>query len=750
MSIQHARSQTLKGRVVDASNNTGIAYCTVFIPKLNVGVAADSSGYFNIRRLPEKLLLVRFSAIGYESQNVQLKVPADTIITLNPSHIQMEEVVISVPRGTLNKENIAPVEQRSISALSETGTNGLSNVISTIPGVQQVSTGPGIGKPSIRGLSGNRVLTFTQGVRLENQQWGAEHGLGTGTVGIERVEVIKGPASLLYGSDALGGVLYLVDEKYAHQNTLEGKIAGGAYSNSGCYNRNSIKVSGTRWRANIFSGLNYYNDYKQGNGVTVPNSRFQKRTIKGALGYYNNHVISNIRFSMNENTWGISESPYATPELTKNDHTPSDPYQYTFHRMITTDHTILIKDSRLKITMGYQQNTRKEFEDEDQQADSLQHHVEENTDEAANHLELSTYTWDAKYIMGENKGKWATIFGTQGMYQDNQNLAIERIIPNAQILDAGVFFNTTRDLNFGQIQAGLRYDLRKLNANETGNPLAEGYFPALQRQFHAVNGAIAFRHDFKNPLTLQVNLATGYRAPNLSELLSNGIHHGAQRYEIGRSDLKNESNIQADVKLSYTSEHISWFINPFSNYIRNYIFIARQDSIIDRFQVYAYQQQTAFITGGETGFHWHPHPLDILHFESALSTLYAADQAGLPLPMIPANRIRNTLRITWKKDHRISSFSVFATHLYYARQRRFTSNETATNDYHIINMGITGNIKTGSQHITISAGVKNLLNTQFAGHLFRYKYLNILQPGRNFYVQATIPFAFKFKGNSGN
>lgn len=745
---QYIRSQTLSGRVIDATTKQSIAYGTIYVPELNVGAAADSGGYFHIQKLPQKLLAVRFSAVGYETRFITVKVPLDTVVLLTPSHIQMEEMVVSVPAGTLNKENIAPVEQRSISELRETGINNLSDAISTIPGVQQVATGPGIGKPSIRGLSGNRVLTYSQGVRLENQQWGAEHGLGTGMEGIERLEVIKGPASLLYGSDALGGVLYLVEEKYAHQNTLEGKVTGGGYSNSGYFTNGGIKVSGTRWRLNLFSGLHYFNDYKQGNAETVPNSRYEKRNIKGALGYYNNHIISNVRFSWNENDMGITTAPDASLELTKTTHSPSDPYQYTLHRMITTDNTFLIRDSRLIVTLGYQFNTRKEFEDED--ADSLHHHAEENTDEAANHLELSTYTWEAKYITGENKGKWNTIVGTQGMHQDNRNFAVERIIPNAQIFDAGFFFNTSRVFKIGLVQAGLRYDFRKLYGNETGNPLGEGYFPLLQRQFHAVNGALAFRHDFTRPLTLRINLATGYRAPNLSELLSNGIHHGSQRYEIGNANLKNENNFQADVKLNFTSEHFSVFVNPFFNFISNFIYLARQDSLIEGFQVYAYQQQTAFITGGETGFHWHPHPLDILHFESAVSTLYAADKTGAPLPLIPANRIRNTLRITWKKDQHASSFCVFITHLYYARQGRFAANETGTKDYHIVNAGLTGRLKTGAQLITISAGVKNLLNTNYAGHLFRYKYLNILQPGRNFYVQATIPFAFKLKGNPGN
>ncbi len=137
----------------------------------------------------------------------------------------MDEVIVSTAFNKIQSQNVMKVEHESIKELQRKGTATLIEGLATIPGVSQVSTGTSIGKPVIRGLSGNRVLVYSQGVRMENQQFGDEHGLGLNDSGIESVEVIKGPASLLYGSDALGGVLYFNPEKFADANTFKANFS---------------------------------------------------------------------------------------------------------------------------------------------------------------------------------------------------------------------------------------------------------------------------------------------------------------------------------------------------------------------------------------------------------------------------------------------------------------------------------------------------------------------------------------------
>ncbi|WP_158648534.1 TonB-dependent receptor, partial [Candidatus Symbiothrix dinenymphae] len=162
----------------------------------------------------------------------------------------------------------------------------LSQKLAGVAGISNLSTGTGIGKPVIRGLSGNRIAVFAQGTRIENQQWGDEHGLGLDENGYEQVEIIKGPASLLYGSDALGGVLYFSDALYAKGNSLEGTFGSEYNSNTnGWRNTGASKLSKNCFHWNAFGGYTTHEDYRDGNHDAVPNSRFHTGDFKTSLGY---------------------------------------------------------------------------------------------------------------------------------------------------------------------------------------------------------------------------------------------------------------------------------------------------------------------------------------------------------------------------------------------------------------------------------------------------------------------------------
>jgi iron complex outermembrane receptor protein len=217
-------SQDFIGTVLDKETKQAIPYAQVYFVDLKTGTTTDENGIFKIEHFNQKIIHIQITFIGYNiiDQIVNINTTKEQTFYLEQSHLELEEVVISAPSGRLQGENIVSIEHKKIAKLQQTSPLTLAEAISNIPGVEQTTTGAGIGKPVIRGLSGNRIVTYAQGIRIENQQWGDEHGLGVGEVGIESVEVIKGPASLLYGSDALGGVLYFIDERYARHNTIEG------------------------------------------------------------------------------------------------------------------------------------------------------------------------------------------------------------------------------------------------------------------------------------------------------------------------------------------------------------------------------------------------------------------------------------------------------------------------------------------------------------------------------------------------
>ena len=196
-------------------------------------------------------------------------------VQLETSTFEMDEVIVSTAFSKIQSQNVMKVEHATMRDLEKNGTSTLIEGLATIPGVSQVSTGTSIGKPVIRGLSGNRVLVYSQGVRIENQQFGDEHGLGLNGAGVESVEVIKGPASLLYGSDALGGVLYFNPEKFAEAHTLKADYSQKLFSNTlGSNSSMGVKTSTENWKFLARGSYNTHSDYQISGGDRVTNTRY--------------------------------------------------------------------------------------------------------------------------------------------------------------------------------------------------------------------------------------------------------------------------------------------------------------------------------------------------------------------------------------------------------------------------------------------------------------------------------------------
>ena len=213
----------ISGSVTDL-NNKPLKGVSVYLSELHKGTTTNENGYYQFTNLPNGKLTISFISVGFMGLNKTVFIQQkETVLDfqMEETLFEMDEVIVSTAFNKIQSQNVMKVEHATIKELQQHGTSTLIEGLATIPGVSQVSTGTSIGKPVIRGLSGNRVLVYSQGVRIENQQFGDEHGLGLNDSGVESVEVIKGPASLLYGSDALGGVLYFNPEKFVDAHTFK-------------------------------------------------------------------------------------------------------------------------------------------------------------------------------------------------------------------------------------------------------------------------------------------------------------------------------------------------------------------------------------------------------------------------------------------------------------------------------------------------------------------------------------------------
>lgn len=715
--VAHSFGQSFKGIVLDRDTKLPLSNVQVYFVDLKTETVTDDKGVFIIEEFNQNKIHLQITFIGYNTidELVNINTDKQQVFYLERGHFELEEVIVSAPSGRLQGENIVSVDHRKMTELQQTSPLTLSEAISNIPGVEQTTTGAGIGKPVIRGLSGNRIVTYAQGIRIENQQWGDEHGLGVGEVGIESVEVIKGPASLLYGSDALGGVLYFIDERYARQNTIEAYAKSKFLSNTlGSISNVGIKIHKGKLKFNLFSAYSVHSDYQVPSFENVFNTRFDEKNIKGSFGFNTQNWVSNIRYSFLQNNYGIVEEAVLSQGAEKNFILP---LQTINNHNLSFDNTFFTGSSKLKLTLGYTNNHRKEFED--------------NAKNEALGLKLNTLTYNLRWYSPIFNDRFDFIIGSQGMAQGNKNNGEEILIPDANTTDFGAFALANFKFKKLQFQAGMRADYREVDTKEMITD--EGTFPKLTETYNGLTFSSGAVYKLKK-VKLRMNLSSGFRAPNTTELLSDGVHHGTNRYIKGDNNLISENATQIDFSMDYKYEHLSISINPFYNSIQNYIFLSPTSSVIDNSQVFEYLQTNAFLYGGELGFHYHPHKIHWLHIESNLSNVFAEDKNGNALPLIPQTKINSTLRVEFSQKGKVKIKNVFIQNVYKFKQDRTGLFETVTNDYGLINLGLNVEIGNKKNPLAMSAGIRNVLNTKYVDHLSRFKTLELSNQGVNFYI----------------
>lgn len=710
---------TLSGTVTDLKNQP-IKGVSVYASELHKGTTTDENGKYTFSNLPNRNLKISFTLIGFATQNktinsLQKENTLDVI--LEESIFEMDEVIVSTAFNKIQSQNVMKVEHESIKNLQRKGTATLIEGLATIPGVSQVSTGTSIGKPVIRGLSGNRVLVYSQGVRIENQQFGDEHGLGLNDSGIESVEVIKGPASLLYGSDALGGVLYFNPEKFADANTFKANFSQKYFSNTAGSNSSlGLKTSTDNWKFMARGSYNTHADYKISGGDRVTNTRYNETDFKTGIGYSNAKFSSVLRYNYNELDLGIPEDGIAEQTTSKK---TGFPKQGIFNHLWSLNNVFFFEKSKLDLDLGYVANDRSEFED---------------SNVAVLHMKLKTFNYNAKYHLPK-MGKIETIVGVQGMHQTNINSGEEYLIPDAVTNDFGVFGTANYEWKTNVLQAGLRFDNRNIATDAQGIAGEEGSFKAIDKSYDSFNASLGYKTNLADDVTLRLNVASGFRAPNLAELTSNGVHEGTNRYEIGNSDLETEQNVQTDLNLEYKTDHFEFFVNGFYNHINNYIYTSPTGEIIDDNAVFDYIQDNAKLYGGEIGLHFHPHPLDWLHFETSFETVTGEKQSRSVgrdyLPLIPANNWNNTIRTefkikNWLEDG-FATLNVSSTF----NQKNVTGFETESKGFNLVNLGFGGTVKLGKTAFDVNINGNNLFDKRYIAHLSRLKTDGIPNIGRN-------------------
>lgn len=708
---QNAISGTVKNE-----NNEPVSNVEISISDANIQTKSNEKGQFEIKNLPIGKWTLIFKKDKFEIKSEQIAIGNQEQkildIVLEEEHHRIDEILVSSVFNKTQNENVVKIDHINLKQIQNEGAINLSDALATNPGVSVVSTGVSIGKPVIRGLSGNRVLTYAQGVRLENQQFGEEHGLGLNSNGQESVEIIKGPASLLYGSDAMGGVLYFNPEKYAANNKTELSVNQAVNSNTqGSNSSVTLKASEDKFKFLVQNNYTTHADYKTPNGESVVNTRFMEKDFKLGTSYATSRYVADFRYNYNNLNLGLPEEEIEDSRY----RTPLFPSQKIENHLLSFNQKVFFKKSKLEATAGYVFNDRKELE---------------GVEEIALFMRLKTFNYNVRYYLPDF-GKFETIIGFQGMNQENRNFGEERLIPDAKIADIGFFGTSQYKFNKNVLQFGVRYDFRNVNIEEFGDLGTEGSFQKLDKNFESINASFGFKTEITEKITSRINVATGFRAPNLSELSSNGVHEGSNRYEIGNVNLKNEQNFQIDLNVDYNAEHFDFFANGFYNHINNYIFISPNGNTIDDNFVYDYLQNNAVLFGGETGIHLHLHEIDWLHMTSSYEMVIGQLNNNSSLPLIPANQWKNNFRANFDVSKNIKNSFIFLQANYTFNQNNISEFETKTNDYLLLSSGIGTDIQLKKSKFNLYLTATNLLNKEYVAHLSRLKADGIYNMGRN-------------------
>lgn len=654
---------------------------------------------------------------------------------------KMDEIIVtgfipeSIAKTSLN------VTSLSVPANQLKGHFTLAELMAKTPGISLLSTGIGIAKPVIRGASGNRVLILLNGLKFDNQQWQEEHGLGLGDLGVGKVEIVKGPMSVLFGSEALSGVINILDEGKPSQPGMNSFVSSKFNSNtlglSLQYGFEKMDQSG--WSRLRF-GAEQHADYSDGLGNRVLNSRFDGYALKYARGKFRTGLkkpwkwrVENT-FSSSLNRFGFIFNDVYTfikPDSRWSRSFSLNPCHIVLFNIFSSQHQIEF-DSKtlLSVNAGIQSNERME---------------NEGGGQISLNMHLLTLQYLAK-LLKKLKGNRQFFLSNMLVLENNMNFGGRKIVPNANMAEtnfSGYYESKLGKLVTTELGLGLGYKFIKTFVTETVNSSEKeiGPFTKQSPYFNLFTGAsIQIER-----LNFKVNISTGVRVPNLAELSSNGLHEGINTYEVGNPNFKNERLIALNSQLNFNHTKFKFSFSPFLNKYSNYIYLAPSDEKwMGLYPKWYYKQQDATQYGAEIAISAVIHRAWQISLAGSMMDSKTAD--GKYTPYIPSNKLSPGIsyEIYFSKTKLYMEIGVSAdfvkaqTKLFSASSKATSFVEIGSANYNLLNSNVTFKWNRTKHNVHLSLSGNNLTNQQYFDNLSRFKNYGLYNIGRN------IAFALKY------
>ena len=728
MSVFINYSQT-HGFVFD-NEGKPINKASILLADENILIITNQLGKFNLQQELANNSYIHISKYGYQSQLFNYQKDKDIKITLEPLHVDLDEVGVSESYYKLGNSKVTNIEKKQINGLY---SNSMIESITQLTGVDMISSGLGIQKVVVRGLSGMRVVTYLNGMKINNQQWGNDHGIGFTELGLGEVELIKGASALKYGGEAIGGLLYFKDQPFNSSEDLGGFVST-QFNNSSFLSSNKfgVKWNKNNFYINIYGQYSISSDYRLPNNDFLFNSRFKQDAIKVSIAHRFKKVQNIFRYQLHTEVTGIPAHIHGDPtqvdliQVTSSsielpeDYQPTRPTQFINNQLFTYESNYIHDNLKITLHTGHFINNLVEYEKWTVPGFDLT-------------IKNSQLMPNIRY-----KSNYLTFnIGSSISFLENINGEGEgKLVPDASTTNIGPYLIIDYEMNNIGFNAGLRYDYKSIYSED--EMLTNDYDNIFSNT--SFSSGAYYKYDEH---IFRATYSGAFRAPDFSELFSNGVHHGTNRYEIGDRKLNIEYSNQIDIKYQWSNNHIGLVINPFIHYISDFISINPLDSFIKGNRVYNYAQFDKIkISGVEMNLHYHPHQLHDLHFEQSYSFLRTDNKNNkYGLALTPANSIKTKILLDLKSlistKFRLDYLSLY--HTYKFKQESFAEYEELTQGYNVINIQIGLKI---SNSLKSTFSVNNLMNEEYSPHISRVRGVagGVSNPGRFLNVDLKYEF----------
>ncbi len=740
---------------------------------------SDAQGKFKSVSMPAGKYPMQIIFMGYETLDTIIDVSSNVNLHfhLKASSTFLDQVVVN----STQKKTIYNTEKVLQKDLAKNFSGSFAKTLENLPGVNAMEIGAGASKPIIRGLGFNRVAVAENGAKQEGQQWGADHGLEIDALNTEEVEVIKGVGTIEYGSDAMGGVIQINNEKIPQIHSFSGRATLlGKSVNETVGASVNIQSRGDHFFYKFKATAQSYGDYRVptdqivylNTEIPIYNRRMKNTAgrefdLYGQIGYVGTQFQNILSFSNVYNKSGFFPGSHGLPSIEAvqddgNSRNIEFPRQNVNHFKVTNSSIwTLNNDDKLKVVLAYQNNQRQEWS-------AFHTHYNKQQPPARDpdlelQFNLNTFDINAKYEH-ISKGNHKTTLGFQQNYQNNTINGYGFLLPKFNRSSLGFFAIHEHEISDDiTLQAGARFDYAKMQIrpfyddllyhfliqnNETpttADRYAQRSKP-VDKDYRSFNGMIGGKWQVTDAFNLATTVGTIFRFPTAIELSANGVHHGAFRHELGNPDLDPERGFAADLRLNFETEGFKTELSPYLYYFNNYIFLKPSGTfsiLPDGGQVYQYTQSKALLTGIE----WKIEKNFLKRFKAEVIFEYLYNRqitdessTNYPLPFSPPMNVFGQLEYNFKDSEIFKNPLIYANVKWSSEQKRIAQNEDITPSYQLFGAGISSDVNLGKFKMTMQLSATNLADAKVLNHTSFYRPLEVPELGRSVQLMIQIPF----------